>query len=49
MPADVSTAPDQLPNTGAASLMTDLVRMTLLAGAMGIAVLVGLRMARRPA
>ena len=48
-PGDVSTAPGQLPNTGDATLVTDLVRVTLLAGAMAVSVLVGVRMARRPA
>jgi hypothetical protein len=48
-PGDVSMLPSQLPNTGDATLVTDIVRVSLLVAAMAVSVLVGVRIARRPA
>lgn len=48
-PGDVSALPTQLPSTGDATLVTDVVRVSLLLGAMAVSVIVGMRLARRPA
>lgn len=42
-------APGQLPNTGSAGLASDMIRVSALAGAMALSVVVGLRLSRRPA
>ena len=46
-PSDVSTAPTQLPNTGAPALLTDIGRVSLLFAAMALSIFVGLRLGRR--
>ncbi len=42
-------APGSLPNTGDPAFITDLIRVGALAMAMGLSVVVGLRLSRRPA
>ena len=48
-PSDVSTAPTQLPNTGAPDLLSDVGRVSLLFAAMALSIFVGLRLGRRSA
>jgi len=48
-PSDVSTAPTQLPNTGAPNLLSDIGRISLLFAAMALSTFVGLRLGRRSA
>jgi len=43
------SAPGQLPNTGDAELITDIIRASSLAAAMALSVFVGLRLSRRTA
>jgi len=42
-------SPQQLPNTGDPTLITDLVRIVILTGVLGLSVVAAVRMARRPA
>lgn len=48
-PGDVTNRPGQLPSTGEAPLLPDVVRGVALLGAMGITGLLGLRLGRRSA
>ncbi len=48
-PSDVSTAPTQLPNTGAPDLLSDIGRISLLFAAMALSIFVGVRLGRRSA
>ena len=42
-------APQQLPNTGDPTLVTDLLRVAVLAGVLALSIVVAVRLARRPA
>ena len=46
-PSDVSAQPAELPNTGAADLMSDVKRTSLLIAAMALSAFVGMRLGRR--
>ncbi len=46
-PGDISTQPSELPNTGAADLLSDVQRTSLLIAAMALSVFAGVRLGRR--
>lgn len=49
LPADVSTQPGELPNTGDPTFITDIGRIVLLLAVMALALFIGLRLGRRTA
>lgn len=49
LPADVSTQPGELPNTGDTTFITDIGRIVLLLAVMALALFIGLRLGRRTA